>query len=99
MYPNLPEQQPPTPPQFRPDYQIPERKRYRFRWSIIVGIPLAIAGYFVVKHGIDPAFDVDSLLAAWNIRNPEKLKKLMILCVVLTFVLLTLKLFIKKPEK
>ena len=100
MPPDMPQPQL-SPPQFQPDQQIPEKKNYRFRWGLFVGVPLVIILFFVFVQflkGIEPAYDFEYLMRRWGIRHPEKLIKFSCLFLVLTFVIITAKIFSKKAK-
>lgn len=95
MYP-LP--QPPSTPQHqKPEYQQPERPKFRLRWEIVAVI-LTIFGFFWFVKGIKPAFQFDQLMERINIENPERFIRFVSLAVVGLAIIFTVKLFINKKK-
>jgi hypothetical protein len=83
------QQQPPEPPE----------PKYRFRWSVFVGVPLAIALALFVLNGIDPSFEFEDLTYKLGVLNQNRYVRLACLCVVCIAILLIVKLFWKNSEE
>ncbi|MBI9018559.1 MAG: hypothetical protein JEZ07_15005 [Phycisphaerae bacterium] len=95
MLPNNPQQSQPSQPQFQPDPQVPEKKKYRFRWPILT-VPLTVISFFVFINGAEPAFTFEQMMRKWGIRHPENLIKFACLLLVLSCLLCIVRLFKKK---
>jgi len=81
-------QEPPQPPE----------PKYRFRWSVFVGVPLVIAAVLFLLNGIDPSFEIEDLLNKLKVINQNRYIRMMCLMVVCIAVLLIVKLFRNKSE-
>ena len=75
----------------------PEPK-YRFRWKVFVGVPLAIAAVLFILKGIEPSFEIEDLLYKLGVINQNRYIRMMCLMVVCIAVLLIVKLFRNKSD-
>ena len=81
-------QEPPEPPE----------PKYRFRWSVFVGVPVVIAAVLFVLKGIDPSFQFDDLMDKLGVVNQNRYARLACLCVVCVAIILITRLFKKNSD-
>ena len=86
------------PPQYQPPPEPPE-PRYRFRWSVFVGIPLTIGAVLFVLNGIDPSFQFEDVMTALGVNNQNRYVRLACLCVIGVVIILIIKLFRTQSEE
>ena len=82
---NYPEPQPPEP-------------KWRFRWAVFIGAPLAIAALLFLLNGIDPSFQIEDLMDWFGVINQNRYVRMMCLMVLCIAVILIVKLFKNKSE-
>jgi hypothetical protein len=92
------------PPQNRWPYPPPEEPpppepKYRFRWSIFVGIPVVIGAILFLLNGIDPSFEFEDLMYGLGVVNENRYVRFTCLLVVCIAILLVVKLFRKRPDE
>ena len=76
----------------------PPEPKYRFRWAVFVGAPLAIAAILFLVNGIDPSFKIEGLLDKFKVINQVRYIRMMCLMVLCIAVILIVKLFKNKSE-
>jgi hypothetical protein len=76
----------------------PSEPKWRFRWAVFAGIPLAIAVVLFLLNGIDPSFEIEDLLDWLGVINQNRYVRMMCLMVVCIAVLLIVKLFKNKSD-
>ena len=84
-----------------PPYQPPPEPpapRYRVRWSVLIGVPLALGAVLFVLHGIEPSFRFEDLMRQLGVANQNRYVRLACLCVVGIVVILIAKSFRNKPQ-
>ena len=74
----------------------PTEPKYRFRWEVFVGVPLAIATVLFVLKGIEPTFAIEDLLNALKVVNQNRYIRMMCLMVVCIAILLIVRLLRRK---
>ena len=84
--------------EFTPQPPEPPEPKYRFRWAVFAGVPLAIAAALFVLNGIDPSFEIEDLLNKLGVVNQNRYVRMMCLMVVGVAILLIVKLFRKKSD-
>ncbi|MFC1762821.1 hypothetical protein ACFL6U_12180 [Planctomycetota bacterium] len=81
---NPPQNQQQTPPP-------PPEPKYSFRWSAILGVPLAALAFFWVLNGLEPSFQFEDLLSTLGVLQRHKYVRLGCLGVLLIAVILIVK--------
>jgi hypothetical protein len=77
----------PVPPQ-------PPEPKYKFRWSIFLGVPLAALFFFWLLNGVEASFSFESIMERLHVIQQHKYARLACLGVVLvaaTIIVKTLK--------
>jgi len=83
----LPNQQPNQPPPQPPE------PRYRFRWSIYIGVPLVIAVFLWLLKGADISFSFKDIMRSLNVAQEERYIRLACLGTLLIVITLIVKSF------
>ena len=76
-------QEPPQPPE----------PKYRFRWSVFVGVPLVVAVVLFLLNEIEPSFEFEDIMRSLHVIQEERYVRLACLGVVCIAVLLGVRLF------
>ena len=71
----------------------PPEPKYRFRWSVFVGVPLVVCALLFVLNGIEPSFQFEDIMRALRVIQEERYVRLACLGVVCIAVLLCVRLF------
>jgi hypothetical protein len=76
----------------------PPEPKYRFRWSVFVGVPLAICALLFVLNGIEPSFQFEDIMRRLHVFHEDHYVRLGCLAVVCITTLLILKSLRKRPR-
>jgi predicted membrane metal-binding protein len=76
----------------------PPEPKYRFRWSVFVGVPLVICALLFVLNGIEPSFQFEDIMYSLRVMQEERYVRLACLGVVCIAVILIVKLFKNHPR-
>jgi hypothetical protein len=76
----------------------PPEPKWRFRWAVFAGIPLAIAVVLFLLNGIDPSFEIEDLLGWLGVINQNRYVRMMCLMVVCIAVLFVVRLFKRRAD-
>ena len=86
-------------PQYLPPTEPPE-PRFKFRWSILIGIPLAIGAVLFILNGIvEPSFEFEDIMRFLGVNNQSRYVRLACLCVVGLAIILIAKLFKNQSDE
>ena len=69
----------------------PPEPKYRFRWSIFIGIPLVTLAFFAVLHRIEPSYQFEDIMRYLDVIYEDKYARLVSLGIVLIAVTLIMK--------
>ena len=87
------------PPQNQPPPEPPE-PRYKFRWSILIGIPLAIAAVLFIINGVEEtSLQFEDIMRFLGVNNQSRYVRLACLCVVGLAIILIAKLFRNQSDE
>ena len=78
--------------------QEPRQPQYRFRWSVFVGVPVAISVLLFVLSGIEPSFQFEDIMRRLHVFYEDRYVRLACLGVVCITTLLILKSSRKHPQ-
>ena len=73
--------------------QPPPKPKYRFRWSVFVGVPLVVAALLFLLNGIEPSFQFEDIMRALHVFHEDRYVRLACLGVVCIALLLGVRLF------
>jgi hypothetical protein len=76
----------------------PPNPKYRFRYSIYVGIPVVIGAILFLLNGIDPSFEFEDIMYRLGVINDNRYVRFTCLLVICISLLLIVKLFRNKSE-
>ncbi len=76
----------------------PREPQYQFRWSIFVGVPVAICVFLFLLNGIEPSFHFEDIMRQLHVFYEDHYVRLACLGVVCITVLLILTSSRKHPR-